>query len=93
MKIVLNCEICLNWWATVQSGKQYPILPGNLNHIATVELSFKVMTNSLKDLKVWYVINKDQNCAIDFAQQYMRVLWVPGEFLSGLLDSLKMDNY
>ncbi len=39
-----------------------------------VELSFELITNSLKDLQVWYSENKGQGDASKYAKKYMQVL-------------------
>jgi len=64
----------LDWWSNFEHGNKYPILPGgDITKVGMVELSFEFITNSLKDLQVWYK-NKGQGGASKYAKKYMQVL-------------------
>ena len=77
MEIILNdyanvaleqCEFCSDWQAKVEPQNESLILPGDdITKVGMMELTFELITNSLKDLKVWHAINKDQNGAADHA--------------------------
>ena len=79
------CENCSDWWSNVERGNKYPIPPGgDITKVGMVELSFELITNSLKDLQIWYSENKGQGGASKYAKKYMQVLGLG----AGLIDEI-----
>ena len=47
-------EVCYDWWTKVEPRTKYLISPdGVITKVGITELTFELITNSLKDLKVW----------------------------------------
>jgi hypothetical protein len=77
------CEMCSDWWARVECGNKYPIPPGgDITKACTVEMSFELIVNSLRDLEDWYRENKCKEGASAHATTYMKLLGIS----SGLVD-------
>ncbi len=100
MEIILNdstnvsleeCEMCLDWWATVEGDNIYPIPPGgNITKISMVEHKFELISNYLKDLEIWCRENKSKDGASAHATKYMKMLGISGGLVDnkGLIESL-----
>ncbi len=78
------CEMCWDWWAKVKHGNEYPIPPGgSITKVCTVELTFELISNSLKDLKDWYRENKGKEGSSAHATKYMKMLRISGRLVDG----------
>ena len=84
------CAKCSDWWAKVERGNKYPVPPGgDITKVGMVELTFELITNSLKDLEVWYKDNMRKSTGVlKYTQKYMNVLGISGGIADGLMKSL-----
>ncbi len=85
------CYHCSDWWVKVERGNKYPIPPGgDITKVGMVELTFELITNSLKDLEVWYKDNIGKSTGVSkYTQKYMNVLGISGGIANGLMKSLR----
>ena len=85
------CAKCSDWWAKVERGNKYPVPPGgDITKVGMVELTFELITNSLRDLEVWYQENIGKSTGVSmYAQKYMNVLGICGSIADGLMKSLR----
>jgi hypothetical protein len=85
------CNNCSDWWVKVERGNKYPIPPGgDITKVGMVELTFELITNSLKDLEVWYKDNIGKSTGVSkYTQKYMNVLGISGGIADGLMKSLR----
>ncbi len=102
MEIILNdstnvslepCEMFWNWWAKVESGNKYPIPPGgNITKVGMMELTFELISNSLKNLEEWYRENKSKEAESLHATKYTKMLGISGGLVNGngLIESLRV---
>lgn len=75
--------MCLDWWEKVKCENKHPIPSGgNIAKDCKVELIFKVIANSLKDLENWYRENMGNFGVTMHATKYMQMLGING----GLVD-------
>ena len=93
MEIILNdstnvslqpCEKCWDWWDKVEHGNKYPISPGgNIKKVDIMELTFGLMSNSLRDLDDWYRKKKSKDGVFAHDTKYTKMLGIRVGLVNG----------